>query len=534
MSYLLNSRFGWHALALAVLLWPGVSSAKKVPFQVVPWNGYKAALSLTYDDGDPIHLDLVIPEMEKRNLRGTFYLITGKLDRLDEWKKAFLAGQEIGNHTVTHRHATELTPADEKNEVEQAKATLEKLTGSPVVTFAYPFVEESPGIKKWVEVDNFIARGGFGSTYYLTPDMNPDWYDIPGQATMTMYAYETYKNWVDQDLASGAWTVMMIHAIEGSNWYQPIPKKTYLRFLDYLVQNNKDLWIAPFREVGGYWRAEKVLEQAEPVKNGTQTTIKWEMPVNFSAGVVLKIKIAGTGLSVFQEGQEVKPLAESVYPISFDAKELTLVNADWKAQALASPVTPVAAKPAVIDAQTISAAPDKAVLKLDDFESASPLYGASWWEGCDSTGVTKLSPMPFAALPSGSPVSPGDCAGLKGHLGPQQAPWPWAVPALGLDAAGKPFDLTSYRALRFYTKGDGKTHSVALNKASVGDYCDFQATFVSPAEWTQVTIPFNGFAQASWGKQLDKKFNDVVKLTFSPGAVDPDFDFKIDDVELVK
>jgi peptidoglycan/xylan/chitin deacetylase (PgdA/CDA1 family) len=518
------------------LLLVGLSNlgAREVPFQVEPWNGYKAALSLTYDDADPIHLDLVIPEMNKRGLRGTFYLITGKLDRLDEWKKAFLAGQEIGNHTVTHRHTADLAPADEKNEVEQAKATLEKLTGSPVVTFAYPYVEESPGIKKWVEADDFMARGGYGTSYYLTPNMNPDWYDIPSQATMTIYAYETYKNWVDQALASGAWTVLMIHAVEGSNWYQPIPKKTYLQFLDYLVQKQKDLWVAPFGEVGGYWRAEKVLEGAEPARNGIQTVIKWEKPANFPKGLVIKAKITGAGLKVTQGGKEVVPTAGGVYPISFDARELTLVNADWKAPALASSTIPIVGKPAVIDAQSITAAPDKPVLKIDDFESASPNFGGAWWEGCDSFGVTKLSPVPFAPLPGGSPASPGHCAGLKGHMGPQQAPYPWAVLSLGLDATGKPIDLTGYKAIRFYTKGDGKTHAVALNKASISDYCDFQAGFVSPAGWTQVTIPFTDLAQASWGKQMEKKFNDVTKLTFSPSTSDPDFDFKIDDVELVK
>ena len=508
-------------------------AAKDAPFQILPWNGYKAALSLTYDDGDPIHLDFAIPEMNKRNLRGTFYLITGKMDRLDEWKKAFQAGQEIGNHTVTHRHTSELSPADERTEVESAKAALEKLTGQPVLTFAYPYVEESPGIKKWVAANDFIARGGGQNNNYLTPDMNPDWYDIPSQATQTVYAGETYKNWVDTDLSAGAWTVLMIHAIEGSNWYQPIKKKTYLDFLDYLVKKRKDLWIAPFVEVGAYWKAQKVLEAAEPVRVGTTTVVKWDKIPRFPAGVKLKLDIEGEGLKVAQGGQALKADPPGVYEISFDAGELTLENALWKPAAAAarSPIQPPAA---VIDSSTVVAAPDQAVLKVDDFESASPSYGSGWWSGCDAAGVTKLSPIPFAPLPGGSPKSPGHCAGMKGHIGPAQAPWPWALLALALDASGKPIDLTAYKALRFYTRGDGKSHTVALTKAAVTDYCDYQANFVSPADWTQVTLPFDGFHQASWGKQLEKKFNDVTKITYTPGVADSDFDFKIDDVELLK
>ncbi len=504
------------------------------PFQVIPWNSYKAALSLTYDDGDPIHLDVAIPEMNKRKLRGTFFLISGPLTRAEEWKKAVAAGQEIGNHTVHHKHFEDFKEGEAQSEVELAKTSLQNLFGISIVTFGYPFVVWPPQLRKAVEANNFIARGGGGPDCYLTPDMNPDWYNLSCQGTMTPYAFETYKNWVNQDLAAEAWTILAIHAIEGSNWYQPIPKKTYIELLDYLVQNKKDIWVAPFGEIGAYWRAQKVLEGAKPQKEGSTTTIKWEKPANFPAEVKVKLAIEGDSLKVSQAGKPVKPLSPGVYAVSFDAGELTLANALWKPQTVPTHKTPVAAKAAVIDAGSITAAPDRAVLKVDDFESSSPAYGAAWWEGCDTNGVTKLSPVPFATLAGGSPKSPGHCAGLKGRMAPLQAPWPWAALSLGLDANSKPVDLSAYKAIRFYTQGDGKNHAVALNKASVADYCDFTAAFVSPKVWTQVTIPLTDFAQANWGKPLEKKFNDVLKLTFSPGAADPDFDFKIDDVEFIK
>ncbi len=517
---------------LGWVLMASPSLAKDFPFQVVPWNGYKAALSLTYDDGDPIHLDVAIPEMTKRKLRGTFYLIAGKLTRADEWKKAANFDQEIGNHTVSHRHTSELKPDDEKTEVVDAKQKLQQICGVPVLTLAYPFVEISPGLRKWVEAENFAARGGGGNAY-LTPDMDPDWFNIPSQITMTSYAYETYKNWVDQDLTAGAWTVLMIHAIEGSTWYQPIPKATYLQFLDYLAANQKNLWIAPFGEVAAYWRAQKVLEKAEPQKDGVTTSLKWEKPANFPRGVILKLAIEGEGLKVSQGGKPVKALSKGVYPVSFDAGELTLENAVWKPEAPHAAKTAEPEKAPVIDSKNTVVAPNRAVLKLDDFEAGSPAFGAGWFEGCDTNGVTKLAPVPFAPLTGGSPQSPGHCAGMKGHFAAMQAPWPWALLSLALSNSG-PMDLSGYKAVRFYTKGDGKSHTVALNKASVTDYCDYTASFISPADWKQVTLSFSDFAQPTWGKQVEKKFNDATKLTFAPGTPDADFDFKVDDVEFVK
>jgi peptidoglycan/xylan/chitin deacetylase (PgdA/CDA1 family) len=520
-------------LLILAFLYPLVTCAKDVPFEVLPWNGYKAAISLTYDDGDPIHLDLAIPEMSKRGLRGTFYLISGKLDRVGDWKKVTLSGQEIGNHTITHRHTSELKPEDEKAEVVDAKEKLQSLFGVPVLTLAYPFVEISPGLRKWVEAENFCARGG-GGNFYLTPDMDPDWFNLPSQATMTAFAYETYKGWVDQNLSTGAWTVLMIHAIEGSSWWQPIPKETYLKLLDYLVENKKTLWTAPFGEVAAYWRAEKILEKAEPQKEGAKTFVRWEKPANFPKGVKVKLNIQGDKLQVSQSGKDLKPADKDIYDISFDAGELTLKNAAWKPAAARASVAPIEAKAPVIDAGSVVSAPSKDVLKVDDFESGAPAYGGSWWAGCDTNGITKLSPVPFSTLTDGSPQSPGHCAGMKGHMGPVKEPWPWAVLSLGLDSGGKPVDLSSYQAIRFYTQGDGKTHVVALNKAAVTDYCDYQSDFVSPSAWTRVTIPFSDFAQANWGKQVENTFNDVMKLTFSPGAGDPDFDFKVDDLEFLK
>ena len=60
--------------------------------KVVPWNGHKAATSLTFDDGDPIHLDVVIPELNRRQIHGTFFLIANRIDRKDEWHQAIKAG----------------------------------------------------------------------------------------------------------------------------------------------------------------------------------------------------------------------------------------------------------------------------------------------------------------------------------------------------------------------------------------------------------------------------------------------------------
>jgi peptidoglycan/xylan/chitin deacetylase (PgdA/CDA1 family) len=304
--------------------------ADKAPFTVVPWNGYKAAVSLTFYDGDPIHLDLAIPEMQKRSIRGTFFLIAGKLMRADEWKKAAAAGMEIGNHSMNHKHVREFSPGDEKAEVDSAGAILKELAGKPVLTFAYPFVEISDKLRARVEKNCFIARGGGPGSYYYTPDSIPDWYNIHSQGTMSEDKFEIYKGWVDQSMDAGAWTVFLIHAIEGSNWFQPIPKDTFLQILDYLAQNDKNIWVAPFGEIGAYWKAQKALEGAKIVEKGGATIIKWGKIKPFPAGVVLKVRIDGDGNVVTQADAKIEPVLRDIYPVSFDTGELTIRGAKNK------------------------------------------------------------------------------------------------------------------------------------------------------------------------------------------------------------
>ncbi len=103
----------------------GCCLAQTSALKVLPWNNHPAALSLTFDDSRTVHLDVVIPELNKRHLHATFFLIVSKTTRLDEWRKARLQGHEIGNHSVTHEHPADLNKATEELQVEDAKNFLD-------------------------------------------------------------------------------------------------------------------------------------------------------------------------------------------------------------------------------------------------------------------------------------------------------------------------------------------------------------------------------------------------------------------------
>jgi len=106
--------------------------------KVLPWNDHSAAVSLTFDDARPVHLDIAVPELDKRQLRGSFFVTVSKLTRMDDWRKAALQGHEIGNHSVSHEHPAALTKESEEIQVEDARNFLDSNFHSQIIILCLP------------------------------------------------------------------------------------------------------------------------------------------------------------------------------------------------------------------------------------------------------------------------------------------------------------------------------------------------------------------------------------------------------------
>jgi peptidoglycan/xylan/chitin deacetylase (PgdA/CDA1 family) len=317
-----------HLILIASLL-AGCCSAQTSTLKVLPWNNHEAALSLTFDDSRAVHLDVVAPELNKRHLRATFFLIVSKTTRLEDWRKIQSQGHEIGNHSVSHEHAPDLNKAGEELQVEDAKKFLDSNFKSDIITFAYPYTEVSPGLLYWVKRYDFAARGGRGdgSLVYIKSEVQPDWYDLPSQPSYTKYDASTYQGWVDKDVSLNAWTILQIHGIgDPSTGFEPVPSHTFIEFLDYVkAMEPRGLWVAPFGEVAAYFRAQKILEAAQTQVANREKKFTWQIPTPFPQGVVLKVAIEGsTHTHLYQAGRELHRGKDGVYAVAFDSRELVV------------------------------------------------------------------------------------------------------------------------------------------------------------------------------------------------------------------
>ncbi|WIY54209.1 polysaccharide deacetylase family protein [Devosia sp. YIM 151766] len=100
--------------------------------------------AITFDDSNTSDLTIAVPELQKRGLTATFFILTGRFGSqgsLDEAgvKEITASGMEIGSHGIDHLDLTRLNPPELGEELSQSKAALEDICQTPVEALSIPF-----------------------------------------------------------------------------------------------------------------------------------------------------------------------------------------------------------------------------------------------------------------------------------------------------------------------------------------------------------------------------------------------------------
>jgi len=236
------------------------------------WNGRKCAVVLTYDDALDVQLDLVIPALDSRNLKGTFYL-PGQAQtlytRTDDWRKAAEEGHELGNHTLFHpchgksRKQNWVNPDFDLDnytlnritrELKVQNTLLKAIDGKTERTFAYTCGDTTAGNEPFVdEVKNLFvgARGTQkGLNYFQTLDLyNIKVFSAKGKTGEEMKAF------VKKVMKEKALAVFLFHGVGGA--YLVTDLDAHNELLDFLQDNKDKIWTAPMVEVAGYIRSHR-------------------------------------------------------------------------------------------------------------------------------------------------------------------------------------------------------------------------------------------------------------------------------------
>jgi peptidoglycan/xylan/chitin deacetylase (PgdA/CDA1 family) len=99
---------------------------------------------LTFDDGFEDAQTIVLPMLQARHMRGTFFIVPAFVGRPGflDWngvRALQAAGMEIGSHTVDHARLGDLPGGRVRWELIESKRLLEEQLHTPIEAVAYPF-----------------------------------------------------------------------------------------------------------------------------------------------------------------------------------------------------------------------------------------------------------------------------------------------------------------------------------------------------------------------------------------------------------
>jgi peptidoglycan/xylan/chitin deacetylase (PgdA/CDA1 family) len=217
--------------------------------RIAKWHDdKKAAFLLMFDDGWPSHFQVALPELLKRKLTATFYIVPskGEYKKFEKtWREQFLQqGMALANHTMTHDGLQ--SPEDAEREFTDCTKYINELMDEVGKTKAPRLISYGkPGVKDWnitreqekelIAKNNLVERpdfAGHGAVYH--------WKTVEEMLALA-----------DKAIAKGGMEYLVIHGVERiePNWgYQDfwaLKQDIFLPLLDGLVarRDKGELWI---------------------------------------------------------------------------------------------------------------------------------------------------------------------------------------------------------------------------------------------------------------------------------------------------
>lgn len=360
--------------------------------EIADWAGFrKAAASFTFDDGAPSHISDGAPTFDKYGYKASFHLVTNWSPDWNGFQDLANNGHEISSHSVSH-------PTNMGGEEAASKQAIESRIKQDYgcITAAYPNCNVPDNTSALSQ--NYIAgRICNGSWQGISDNMGKngpsDWFKVPAIMTGDQGINSTngFTGEMKKVIQSGGWVMFLTHGFSGKNngyaTYSPTDLSAIDSTLQWAQENDKDIWIAPFRNVAMYIK-ERNASTIEPQDGGEAGTMSFELSHNIANNISkydyplsIRVQSDWTNVKVSQNNAALESKVENGY-IYFDAVPnagtIVVKNAD------ASNETPV-------DTSTTCKA-----LTLDCY-TAEELCSMGITEHCTNP-ISQIKNQPFLAV----------------------------------------------------------------------------------------------------------------------------------------
>lgn len=222
---------------------------------ITQWpEGRKSALVIRFDDSTPDHLEFAVPELEKRGLRGTFYVNLHRsyfVNRVEGWQRAAAQGHSIGWHGLNHIGAWNYEEAEYQVR-EGVRILREQVYDGKIV----PLGGNAGGWTRWgitlEQLHKLYAKYGI----FREADV------ILNGCSATDQLFPQLKAIVDVMIRNGSSQSITFHGVGPKAAYLAVPEPDFTDWLDYVKQASDEykVWVAPVHHAYLY---KKQRDQAE-------------------------------------------------------------------------------------------------------------------------------------------------------------------------------------------------------------------------------------------------------------------------------
>jgi peptidoglycan-N-acetylglucosamine deacetylase len=228
------------------------------------WQGKKCAVVITYDDAINEHLDNAVPLLDTLGLKATFYVTAfsnSVQTRMNEWKKLATSGHELGNHTLFHpciggkgrewvKSEYDLNNYSVQRMVDETRMSnlfLQSLDGKTKRTFAFTCGDMKIADSSFIGgmKNDFVAARAVRNEMHKINEI--DLYNIDCYM-VNNHTAEQMIDWVKKAVQSNSLLVILFHGVGGGNGLD-VSIPAHRKLLNYIKQNEKDIWVAPMVEV---------------------------------------------------------------------------------------------------------------------------------------------------------------------------------------------------------------------------------------------------------------------------------------------
>lgn len=297
--------------------------------EIADWAGFrKAAVSFTFDDGAPSHISDGAPVFDKYGYKATFNLVTNWNPNWSGFQTLASNGHEIASHSDSHT-------TNMSGEEASSKANIAKNISQDYgcITVAYPNCNVP---NEGSVLQNYIAgRICNGSWQGFSDNMGKNgpsnWAKVPAIMTGDQGSINSKNSFTDEMqkvIQSGGWVMFLTHGFSGKNngyaTYSPTDLSAIEGALQWAKQNDKDIWVAPFRSVAMYIK-ERNASKIEPQDGGEAGTMSFKLSHNIADNISkydyplsIRVQTDWTNVKVSQNNADIESKLENGY-VYFDA-----------------------------------------------------------------------------------------------------------------------------------------------------------------------------------------------------------------------